>query len=117
MRKTLSLLYRMLLIAGVLVALTPCGLCQKDKINSPQACSMMDMSGKMDCCHKAKSTNPFCKVMDQSSLSVDSQHIVVPAISAGLLLLSAYSVPKTVEASSLFYSGCSSPPGLLPLRI
>ena len=107
----------MLLIAGVLVALTPCGLCQKGMDKPSQACSMTHMSGKMDCCHKAKSTNPFCKVMDQSSLVAPSVHAAVPAIQAGRLFLPAFNVPKTFEVASLFFSACSSPPGHLPLRI
>jgi len=117
MRKTLSLLYRMLLIAGVLVALTPCGLCQKGMSASTQACAMAHMSGKMDCCHKAKSSSPLCKVMDQSSVSVSPAHLDAPAVQAGRLSLSCHSIPKMAEASSFYYSSCSSPPGLLPLRI
>jgi hypothetical protein len=75
--KTLS---RVLLIAGVLVALTPCGICHQGMGQGSTACSMKHMSGKMDCCHKSKPASPLCKVMDQSSTVSAAKNIsAVPA--------------------------------------
>src|SRR5258708_3301383 len=67
MRKTFLLLSRITLMLGVLVALTPCGICRGSMEKASQACSMTHLSGKMDCCHKGKQSSPLCKVMDQSS--------------------------------------------------
>ena len=117
MRMTLLFIHRIVLIAGVLVALTPCGICQKGMAETSKACAMTHMSGKMDCCHKAKSTSPFCKVMDQSSVSVPSVHIDNTAVQTASIELPALKVPQAVVVTSSLLS--SSPPlrGPLALRI
>lgn len=74
MFKILVVLNRMLLVAGVLVALTPCGVCHKD-MGPASACSMKHMTGKMDCCHKSKPASPLCKIMDQSSTVSVAKHV------------------------------------------
>ena len=116
MRKTLSLLYRMLLIAGVLVALTPCGLCQKSQmtVNFKSYCS--SAKAVHNCCH-SKSRGPLCQIMDQSSTAVSPAALDVPAIQAAPVVFHVVTLVKRVEASAFLTSSCSSPPGLLPLRI
>ncbi len=108
----------MMLILGVLVALTPCNACQKGEAQGSQtvACHMSSAAHGMGCCHGKKSPSPLCKVMDQSSLKASGVHFyaaVVPAISfAGAVT----PVLRTVEASHqpLFDT---SPPKPLILRI
>src|SRR5581483_8143316 len=81
--KTLS---RVLLIAGVLVALTPCGICHQGMGQGSTACSMKHMSGKMDCCHKSKPASPLCKVMDQSSTVTAVKSLDAAQVQVTLLL-------------------------------
>src|ERR1700677_4327823 len=63
----------MILILGVMVALTPCGICSAAAQTNPsqmKSCAMDDMSG-MKCCQssKSKSQSPMCKTMNQSSVA------------------------------------------------
>ena len=89
MKKIFLALNRLVLVAGVLVALTPCGFCHAStQVSSSKmkACAMGSMGG-MKCCHssKAKSQSPLCKTMNQSSV-VSTLHgpnlAAVPVISA-----------------------------------
>ncbi|HJT24178.1 MAG TPA: hypothetical protein VJ873_06350 [bacterium] len=76
----LSILSRFVLALGVLVALTPCGVCHGSMGKASPACSMKSMSGKMDCCHKGNPASPICKVMDQASTAAVSHGLeAVPA--------------------------------------
>jgi len=72
--KKISLLFsRMVLTLGVMVALTPCGICStaaQANMLSMKSCGMETMSG-MKCCQssKSKSQSPMCKTMNQSSVT------------------------------------------------
>ncbi|HEY5038381.1 MAG TPA: hypothetical protein VIJ93_04835 [bacterium] len=117
MRKAVSLLNRIALILGLLVALTPCGFCNASSMSQMKACSMEHMDG-MKCCHSKKSQSPLCKVMDQSSVasvSHGSGFVAVPVVS-----VSPANVFLSVRAfvSPAFRVSSASPPqGLLALRI
>jgi hypothetical protein len=82
-------LKRGLLILGVVVALTPCGLCHASSQTGAMAmksCGMASMTD-MKCCHSAKPQSPLCKIMGQSSV-VSASHVsplvVAPMVSAPL---------------------------------
>ncbi len=116
MRKTLFFIHRIILTLGVLIALTPCGLCQKGMSEASKTCSMTHMSPKMDCCHKAKSHSPLCQIMDQSStvVSASVNAAVIPVVSA---VISAPSMLMVAVVPSAVSSSSSPPRGLLALRI
>jgi hypothetical protein len=63
MRKLFLLLSRTLLLTGVLVALTPCGFCQKSQVE--KSCALA-CAGDHACCQHKK-TFSVCPIMDQSS--------------------------------------------------
>ena len=109
MFKFLAALNRMVLVAGVLVALTPCGVCHKDMAQASSACAMKHMSGKMDCCHKNKPVSPMCKIMDQSSTVSAADHsapvpakVVHPVVVPVLAFASAAASPSVVLDTSPF---------------
>ncbi len=117
MRITLLFIHRIVLIAGVLVALTPCGVCHKAEA-APAVmahCTMKHSTGH-DCCH-AKKASPLCQVMDQSSVPVHSVHLDHATIQTASAEFPALKVSQAVVVSSLALS--SSPPlrGPLALRI
>lgn len=117
MRKTLLIINRALLIAGVLIALTPCGVCHKAGVGSVAMahCTMKHMAGH-DCC-RAKKASPLCQIMDQSSVSVPSVHLDHAVIQTVSIELPALKVSQAAVVSSTVLS--SSPPlrGPLALRI
>jgi hypothetical protein len=117
MRKTLLFIHRIVLTLGVVLALTPCGFCQKGMAETSKACSMTHMSGKMDCCHKAKSRSSLCQVMDQSSISVSSVHIDNAAVQTASIEIPALKVAQAALVSSIVPSSSSPPRGPLALRI
>ena len=86
MFKPFSILSRIALIAGVLVALTPCGICHQGMSQGSTACSMKHMSGKMDCCHKNKPVSPLCKVMDQSSTVTAAKSLAAAPVQVHALI-------------------------------
>lgn len=97
MLKTAQILSRAMLILGVLVALTPCGLCQGAMEKPSSACSMKSMAGKMDCCnHKSKSSSPLCKVMNQSSTAAVSHGLDSVSVSVASLVLPLVEVQARV---------------------
>jgi len=82
-------LKRGFLVLGVVVALTPCGLCHASSetgMTTMKSCHMASMSD-MKCCHSGKTQSPLCKVMGQSSV-VSVLHVaplvVAPMVSAPL---------------------------------
>ena len=102
MRKMISLISRTALILGVLVALTPCGVCHGNMERSSSTCSMKHMSGKMDCCHKNKPVSPLCKVMDQSStVSVAKNLATGPVVVAQPFVFPTLLVVGTIHSSSV----------------
>jgi hypothetical protein len=117
MRKTLLYIHRIALTIGVLIALTPCGFCQKGMAQASKVCSMTHMSGKMNCCHKAKSPAPFCKIMDQSSVSISSVHIDSAAVQAASIEIPALKFVQAVLVSPVVPFSSSPPRGPLVLRI
>jgi hypothetical protein len=109
MQKVLSILNRMALIAGVLIALTPCGICHPGMGQGPSTCSMKTMSGKKDCCHKEKHSSPLCKVMDQSStvaaaksLDAAPAQVSAPIAAPVLAFIGASVLPSVVLDTSPF---------------
>jgi hypothetical protein len=105
----------MILILGVLIALTPCGICSAavSTSSAPKACCMNHMQG--GCCHSQKQ-EPYCKAMDQSSIvsavqaTVFAQPLVTALAVKTLISFQLYVVPSTVVSSS-------PPRGTLALRI
>ena len=116
MQKILILLNRMVLITGVLVALTPCGVCQKGAASTAMAHCTMGHKAGHNCCH-SKKASPLCQVMDQSSVSVSSVQSDKAVIQTALIEIPALKVTQAVVISSSNFS--SSPPlrGPLALRI
>lgn len=117
MRKTLTFIHRVALTLGVLVALTPCGVCHKAGVTSTaMAHCTMDHKAGHDCCH-AKKASPLCQVMDQSSVSVTPVHLDNAVVQVVSVEFPALKVPQAVVVPSLVLS--SSPPlrGPLALRI
>ena len=108
MRTTLLLLNRMLLTFGLIVALTPCGLCHGPKAAKAGHSCCSTSASKTNDCH-SKSQSPLCKVMDQSSVSVPSVHldaaVVVPVLSSVLITESFKTAPMAAVVSA-----CVSPP-------
>jgi hypothetical protein len=117
MLKPFQILNRIALILGVLVALTPCGICHGAMDKSSKTCSMTSMPKGMDCCHKGKQANPLCKIMDQSSTAAAPQILV----SAPVLVVSFVSpLPTSMERVSfphLFQLDTSPFQAPLSLRI
>ena len=106
MVRTLRSLLRTALILGVLVALTPCGLCHGDTGRSMSVCSMKSMTGHKDCCHRSKPVSPLCKIMDQSTTTAPAKVLdatpapvltvaVVPALVLAGVVVPASVVPDT----------------------
>jgi hypothetical protein len=120
MRKTMEWLKRGFLVLGVVVALTPCGLCHassQTNLSQVKTCDMGPMEG-MKCCHAAKSQSPLCKIMGQSSV-VSASHVsslvVVPVVAAPLAV--AFLPAPTFTSSAFSRSFASPPRGPLSLRI
>lgn len=115
MRKTLTLLHRVVLTLGVLVALTPCGICHNSSMGPMAHCTMKHAAGH-DCCH-AKKASPLCQVMDQSSVPASSAHLDNAVIQTAAIEIPALKIPQAAVVPSLVLS--SSPPlrGPLALRI
>ena len=118
MGKFFSFLYRVVLVGNVLIALTPCVLCQ-GSMNSSSAkmegCPMHHSGGAANCCHPAKSQNAFCKAMSQSAVPA----VHAPDVSVSSLVSFVLS-PYETELSpvSIFaFASDVSPPGILVLRI
>jgi len=121
MKNLFRLMNRTVLMLGVLVALTPCGICKNAVMagsSELKACSAMPMNGPQDCCRSQKSREPFCKAMDQSSVAPVSHGTLMaamPSVSAvsvaTLLPLQVCAVPSVQVVSS------SPPRGTLSLRI
>lgn len=100
MFKFFSTLSRMVLIAGVLVALTPCGVCHR--VEAAKACSMKSMSGKMNCCHKGQQPSPLCKAMDQSTTVESAKALdAVPAPSLVPVVAPAFLVAAVVVSPAV----------------
>jgi len=80
MKKTLTILGRSALMLGLLVALTPCDLCHSDSLKTLQkghgCCA--DQGTSPSSTHSDR--GPLCQVMDQSSLSVETVHLDLPAL-------------------------------------
>ena len=115
MKKIALLFNRVILMLGVIVALTPCGICNSAAMNQTSVCPMTHM-GNMKCCQAHKSHSPVCKVMDQSSLPVSGVHLNVadiPVISFTAVLPSPSGM-VSVSPQLLFDT---SPPKPLVLRI
>jgi hypothetical protein len=68
---------------GLLLALTPCGLCHASSMSQSSTCSMAHM-GNMKCCQNHKSHSLLCQVMDQSTLSPSIAQVPVPVSAVGL---------------------------------
>lgn len=120
MNKTVEWLKRGLLVLGVIVALTPCGLCHASALPPvPQVktCDMGAMDG-MKCCHSTKPQSPFCKVMGQSSIAVSSHAAnlaVVPVMTTSLVV--AFLLEPILSVPAFGRSSASPPRGPLSLRI
>jgi hypothetical protein len=115
MNKLLSILNRTVLVLGLLVALTPCGLCHGPAMSQTSTCPMAHM-GVMKCCQGHQAHNPLCKIMDQSSLQVSGTHlnfVVIPVVSFTGVLPSA---PRMAEIPPKIPFD-TSPPKPLVLRI
>ncbi|HET9870897.1 MAG TPA: hypothetical protein VFR02_10440 [bacterium] len=79
MRRFLKSLNRMFLAAGLLVALTPCGLCHAAGPSAGMsACAMKASDCGKDCCH-SKQAPAACKAMDQSTLPATALSMKAPA--------------------------------------
>jgi len=122
MQKAIDVLKRTFLIFGVIVALTPCGLCNASTqvgMSKMKSCDMGQMSG-MKCCHTSKSNpqGPLCKTMNQSSVvpavhGLDMVNVsVVSHASANVFLLA-----KAVVFPALSSFSASPPRALFTLRI
>lgn len=80
MKKMFLLFNRMALMAGLLVALTPCDLCHSDSLKASQnghGCCTQEGTQAPD---THSSRGPLCQVMDQSSLNVEKVHLDLPAV-------------------------------------
>ena len=119
MKKILSMISRMVLALGVLVALTPCNICKAStRLDMPQmkACGMGSMSG-MKCCQSAKSQSPFCKIMDQKSV-VSASHGLALATVPVMTAVNAEVFLATLLVSPDVSRSDDSPPRIpLSLRI
>jgi hypothetical protein len=123
MRKAVEVFKRAFLIFGVIVALTPCGICKSSSqaANSQMKSCEMGQMGGMKCCQssKSKSQSPLCKTMDQSSeasTSNGSDLVAVPVIS--VVSADVFFLVKDVASPSFISSAYVSPPGRsLTLRI
>jgi hypothetical protein len=112
----------MILVLGVMIALTPCGICSADaqtNLSQMKSCAVGDMSG-MKCCQssKSKSQSPMCKTMNQSSVAAAVHGLdlaVVPVVSLAVenIFLSA----KTLVSFASIYSFASLLRRSLSLRI
>jgi len=113
------LLSRMVLIFGVLIALTPCGICSAAQAGSShiQTCPRSHMNGGHDCCHSKKSQNSYCKAMDQASVAP----VAKGSVSFAKLSISTPVVLVLLPVQSIFNSfrvvSTSPPRGTLALRI
>ena len=118
MRKVFLTLQRLFLALGILVALTPCAMCPKTGAShAATPCSMGHMNGKASCCHQAKSSNPFCKMMDQSSVQTAKAQADAAVVSAVSAVVPGPPVLTAPWISSAFPSGCSPPRSSPVLRI
>jgi hypothetical protein len=118
MKSMFTILNRTILVMGLLLALTPCGVCRGTSMAQASVCPMKKM-GNMNCCSHCqshKSHSPLCKVMDQSTLPVAGAHLNVadvPAVSYAVVppsfLRMANVSPKIIFDTS--------PPKPLVLRI
>ncbi len=118
MKRLFSILNRTVLAMGLLVALTPCGLCHGSSMAQGSVCPMKNM-GNMPCCghcQSHKSHSPLCKVMDQSTLPVAGAHLNVADVPAVSYAVVPPSIFRTVQVSpQLIFD--TSPPKPLVLRI
>lgn len=99
MHKALLFISRFMLTLGVMVALTPCGLCQAAMEKPAQACAMKPVSGKMDCCHKNKQASPICKAMGQSSTAAVSHGLDLAVVPVVAFASSLEAMPSRVVLS------------------
>src|SRR6185295_4578643 len=120
MVKTLQLISRFFLIAGVLVALTPCGLCHKTTMvmamNAGHSCCAPKTTSGSDHCG-SKARDPLCQVMDQSSILTSTVHVQAPVVEAVSIVFLQPMVMTSVSIQSFIPSGSSPPRGPLALRI
>ena len=117
----LRLFNRTVLIFGVLVALTPCGMC-KNVANAGASkmahCSMAKMEGQHNCCQSKRSQSPLCKIMDQSSTVSDAKASVLASMPVVSVVVVETLLPVRVCAVPSFRVVSASPPrGILALRI
>ena len=118
MKKLFSIMNRMFLAAGLLLALTPCGFCHGSSVTQTSVCPMEHM-GNMNCCghcQSHKSHSPLCKVMDQSTLPAAGAHLNVADVQAGsfAVVLPSFLRMPDVSPEIIFDT---SPPKPLVLRI
>ncbi len=116
MNKLFSILNRTVLVMGLLVALTPCGLCHGPAMSQTSACPMAHM-GNMKCCQGHQAHNPLCKIMDQStvSLSMAQAPAAAPAVVMGKVYQPSFLTAAPVD---VILTVVESPPRSSPvLRI
>lgn len=118
MRRLFLILHRTVLAAGVLVALTPCAICQVGSAGPMaqiEGCPMNHSGGKEDCCHHGKTQNSYCKAMNQSA--VQAAHAPSVAVSpSSFSVLTMVSIEFQI-ASAFVPALDISPPRTMVLRI
>ena len=115
MRKPFITLSRMVLALAVLLALTPCLACEKaEAAGASQPCAM---DGHMhgDCCHSHRAPNPFCRVMNQASVSLDQVQVVPAVVPVMLHPLPLSLLPACGVAAEAFPAPTTSPPRSSPI--
>lgn len=120
MLKLFAMLHRAMLVVGVIVALTPCGLCQASQPSmgmSAQTCHMDHGMAKDGCCHHSKSQGPFCKIMNQSSVQVASHGLDLVAMPVVHFASSPAAMPKVLPLPPLVFLDTSPQRAPLSLRI
>jgi len=116
MRNLFSILHRMVLVVGVLVALSPCSVCQQ-ATPAMKTCSMTHMTGSMKCCHQSKPMSPLCKIMNQSTVTPASVH--APVVTTTVAAVRIFQPPVLLAVNlSVVVPSFDSPPRSSPvLRI
>ena len=120
MFKLFTMLHRAILVVGVVVALTPCGLCQASQSSmgtSGPTCHMDHGMAKDGCCHHSKSQDPFCKIMNQSSVQVVSHGLEMISMPIVQFASSPMVMPKALPLTPLVFLDTSPQRAPLSLRI
>ena len=118
MHKLLSLISRITLVLGVMVALTPCNACQQGGVaQGMMHCPMALKAKGMNCCQSKKSPSPICKVMNQSSTAAVSHGLDLGATSVVGFVLPLTVSPSRVVFAAVFPADTSPCRAPLSLRI